>query len=294
LAQVATRPTPLEATMRRRPLPAEPRLAGVVVEVADLTAARAFYDRLLDIPPLADGRVLAYERGGQRLELVERAHPRTLSHTGQHQAYCVPEPGLDRLVRELENLGCETARWREDRPEERSLNVYALDPSGNRVQLVPSSGGDRLLDHACIELHDLELAEQFYARTLGGAVEYLHGWAMEDYAEAHAWGDGKDPCAPWTRRWDVRYWDKMRIARPNMQTFVRFGGGVAGLILATEHRQEPPPEQQRGTPRLLLASDLPAGQVAAHLSSQDVPFEQDGRHIFLRDPGGNFVQVACA
>jgi catechol 2,3-dioxygenase-like lactoylglutathione lyase family enzyme len=275
-------------------LPVQPQLVGVVVEVGEAEAAQRFYDLLLDITGEKDGRSVNYQLGKQRLELIERAHPHTLSHTGQHQAYLIGQDRIQGLVRELEGQGCELSCWREDRPAEREQNPYLLDPSGNRVQLVASASSDRLLDHLCIELHDLELAEQFYAKTLGGSVEYVHGWAMDDYAQAHAWGEGKDVCAPWTRRWDVRYWDKQRIARPNMQTFVRFGSGIVGLILATEHRQEPAPEAQRGTPRLLLASDLPVAEVVEHFASQDVPFEQDGGSVFLRDPGGNYVQIECS
>lgn len=280
--------------MARQPLPREPRLSGIIVEVADLDSARAFYGHLLDITPRGSARSLTYQRGNQSIELVERAHPHTLTHTGQHQAYRVSEGLLDELVSKLEKSGAEVNRWREDHLAERSLNVYILDPSGNRVQLVPSPDESQLLDHACIELHDLELAEQFYVKTLGASVDYVHGWAMDDYAEAKAWGEGNDPCAPWTRRFDVRYWDKVRIPRPNMQTFVRFGPARVGLILATEHRQEPPPEQQRGTPRLLLGTDLSVSDVADHFRSQDVPFEQDGAHLFLRDPSGNYVEITCA
>lgn len=279
--------------MARQPLPREPRLSGIVIEVADLESARWFYSNVLDITPTSGGRTLTYQRGDQSLELVERAHPHTLTQTGQHQAYRIPESRLDKLMRDLQKSGAEVNHWREDHPAERSLNAYVLDPSGNRVQLVPSADENQLLDHACIELHDLELAEQFYVKTVGASVDYVHGWAMDDYVEAKAWGEGKDPCAPWTRRFDVRYWDKVRIPRPNMQTFVSFGPARVGLILATEHRQEPPPEQQRGTPRLLLQSDVPASDVADHFRSQDVSFEQDGAHLYLRDPAGNYVEITC-
>jgi catechol 2,3-dioxygenase-like lactoylglutathione lyase family enzyme len=254
----------------------------VALEVSDLAAAKSFYTGVIGDHALA--------RGGQRLELVQRKQPNTLTQTGQHQAYLVEATRLPDLAADL---GAEW--WREDHPAEKARSAYVLDPSGNRVQLVRSDARpDLLFDHVCIELHDLELAEIFYARTLGGIVDYVHGWTMDDYAEAFAWGEGKDACAPWTRRWDVRYWDKLRLPRPNMQTFVRFGDTRLGLILATEHRQEPPPEQHRGTPALLLTTSLPPTEAACHLAAQGVAFEQEGATLYLRDPGGNFIQLASA
>ena len=292
----AVQRTPIESALERQPLPGQPRLCGIVLEVEDVDAARTFYAQVFGDAGSGwrQGKhSLTYCRGQQRLDLVERARPHTLTLSGQHQAYYVDARRLPDVVRQLREAGHEVSEWREDHPAERSVNAYVLDPSGNRVQLAPSTNEPLLLHHACIELHDLELAELFYARTLGGAVDYCHGWAMDDYAEAAAWAEGRDPCAPWTRRFDVRYWDKLRIARPNMQTFVRFGEGLVGLILATEHRQEPPPDQQWGTPRLILDSDVPAQQAAAHFASQDLAFEREGSRLFLRDPGGNYVELVC-
>lgn len=286
----------VERAATARPALAPAMLAGLVVEVHDLAAARAFYEPVFGGAGewQAGPSQLAFQAGRQRIDFVARAKPRSLSHTGQHQAYAVPANRLPGLSAELEAAGHTVERWHEDHPDEHEVSVYLLDPSGNRVQLVPERGDGLLLSHAAVEVHDLELAEIFYVSFLGGRVDYCHGWAMDDYAEAFAWGDGSDPCAPWTRRYDVRYWDKVRIARPNMQLFVRFGPTLLAIILATEHRQEPPPEQHSGTPRIVLAVDQPAEQAGAELSRLGVAFDRAGSSLFVRDLSGNFAELACA
>jgi predicted enzyme related to lactoylglutathione lyase len=272
-------------------------MLGWVVEVRDLTATRAFYEQVFRQAGgrwVAAGRGrLAYRCGAERVEFGARARPRTLPETGQHQAYRVPADDVPRLVSDLAAAGYAAALWREDRPAERAPTAYLSDPSGNRVQLVAADADAGLVDHATLEVHDLELAETFYVRALGGTVDYYHGWTMEDYAEARAWGEGRDPCAPWTRRTDVQYWNKRQIPRPNMQLFVRFGSGVLGLVLAREHRQEPPEESLRGTPRVVLGSPGAAADARAALAARDVPSEVVGRSVFLRDPGGNYVELEC-
>ena len=286
----------LEQASAAKPTLAPALLAGLVVEVHDLAATRAFYEPVFgDAGEWQAGPgQLVFQTSRQRIDFVARAKPRTLSHTGQHQAYAVPANRLAALTGELAAAGHAVDRWREDHPDEREVSAYLLDPSGNRVQLVPDRGDGLLLNHAAVEVHDLELAEIFYVSFLGGSVDYCHGWAMDDYAEAFAWGEGSDPCAPWTRRYDVRYWDKVRIARPNMQLFVRFGPTVLAIILATEHRQEPPPEQHSGTPRIILAVDQPAAPARAELSRLGVAFDGAGSSLFVRDLSGNFVELACA
>jgi extradiol dioxygenase family protein len=271
-------------------------LSGVVVEVHDLASTRHFYAPIFD----ASGghwvdapRNLVYQRGAQRVEFVQRARPRTSGDTGQHQAYVVPAMRLPEIADGLTASGHVVHWWHEDHPAERAVTAYVHDPSGNQVQLVCADATQLLLHHASLEIHDLEMAEVFYVKVLGGSVDYCHGWAMNDYVEAKAWGEGRDPCAPWTRRFDVRYWDKVRIARPNMQLFVRYGASTLGLMLATEHRQEPPPEILRGTPRVIVQTQQPLTELATHLCVLHVPFEAEGSALFLRDPGGNYLQLDC-
>jgi catechol-2,3-dioxygenase len=274
------------------------RLAGLVVEVANLVATRAFYDRIFEGSGGAwhtATRSLTYCHARQKFEFVQRPRPRTLGHTGQHTAYHVPAERFEAVIHDLAEQGFPAAWWREDHPAERTPTGYLLDPSGNCVQLMAGAPGAQLVGHAAIEVHDLELAEPFYVKGLGGQVDYYHGWRMADYAEAKAWEEGRDACTPWTRRFDVRYWDKLRVARPNMQLFVRFGSSVLGLILATEHHQEPPEEVLRGTPRVVLHTNQPTSDVEQHLSGAGVRFESaaDG-HVFLRDPAGNYVELDCS
>lgn len=272
-------------------------LGGVVLEVIDFQETQEFYQRLfLDRPGewARDGDRLTFRARGESIQFVRRSRPLTLSHTGQHQAYYVPRERLVQVTDGLVQASHTVNNWREDHPAEREVSAYTHDPSGNRVQLVAVDGDSPLLSHVAIEVHDLELAEAFYANVLGGVVDYYHGWKMGDYAEAKAWEEGRDPCAPWTRRFDVRYWDKLRVARPNMQLFVRYGRSVVGLILAIEHRQEPPEEMLEGTPRVVLRSQSGAGEVRQRLAERGVRVGGDGSDVFLRDPGGNFVQLVCS
>jgi hypothetical protein len=92
---------------------------------------------------------------------------------------------------------------------------------------------------------------------------------------------------------------------PLPQVFLAFGDTRVGLFLSEVHRQEPAPGKVRGTPRLVLSSPWGADDLADHLAKVNVSpvdlkydgghvaFERDGRNLFLRDPGGHFVQVEC-
>ena len=280
-----------------------PVLAGETIEVSDLASTRAFYTPLFEGFQgewTAGEKSLAFRSGPQLLEFVERAQPRVSGETGAHIALRVQADRLHPLAEKLEALGRKVNWWLEDHPSERKASVYVHDPSGNRLQLV-SGDGNLLLDHAAIEVYDLVLAEAFYTDALGGAVDYYHGLTMDHYAEAKCY-DESNLCAPWTRLFVVRVSDKQRMARPNLQLFLRFGETVLGLILAHEHRQEPPEELRKGTPRLLLRTAQTAEAVADHLSRLKIKgmpagallFEREGQSIFLRDPSGNFFGVECA
>jgi catechol 2,3-dioxygenase-like lactoylglutathione lyase family enzyme len=225
----------------------------------------------------------------------------------------VPADSLDPIALELSHLGSSVDWWREDHPAERRVSAYLLDPDGNRVQLVPSSAEDLarhgFLDHVGVVVHDLESTEVFYEKVLGGRVDYYHGRRAQDYQEALAWEEGADPCAPWTRLWpgaglstDPRH--KARAPHPNQQVFLRFGESRLTIVLDGKHRQEPPEEQAIGTPRIVFRSPLRAATIGERLASPPFPlspedrlplvFQVDGAVIYLRDPGGNFVQVDSA
>ena len=68
----------------------------------------------------------------------------------------------------------------------------------------------------------------------------------------------------------------------------------------------PSPWQIAGTPRLVLRTDCSADELTARLERAvvspvalkypggRVPFQRAGNHLFLRDPAGYFVELACA
>ena len=278
-------------------------LAGVVISISDLGAARSFYELVFRGSSGEWGEVpggIAFTAGPQRIEFVRPDRRHAGPGIGQHQAYRVPAAGLDHLVDDLAREGHTINRWREDHPAEHEVSAYVLDPGGNRVQLVPSDGGGPLLDHAAIEVHQFDYCEAVYVDALGGHLDYYHGWRIEDDREAAAWAAGEDPCAPWTRRSNPGWADFIRLGpaardgvpRPNTQTFIRYGETLLGLISASKARQEPPPELLRGQPRQVFRLSRPADEVAAHLrATLPLPIELDGTSVFLRDPDGNFIEL---
>src|SRR5919202_3782567 len=164
----------------------------LVVEVADAARARRYYSELLGFQPdgaTAEGsRLRVGER--QHLVLAERPAPAVRAESGCHIAYRFPRADLLTAVGRLKAAGVPVLRYHEDRPAERDENRYCSDPDGNRLQLV--AGAARGVDHAAVEVHDLEWAEVFYTQVLGGQIETRVGWHMDDYARALAWGRGED------------------------------------------------------------------------------------------------------
>jgi catechol 2,3-dioxygenase-like lactoylglutathione lyase family enzyme len=199
--------------------------------------------------------------------------------------------------------------YKEDRPAEQADNFYFYDLDGNRIQLVVSgyaNGSGKVLgiDHAAVECHDLEWAEDFYVKVLGLEVEDRVGWRTADYVCAQLWGEGKEHMAPGTRRWDQRYTvmeQKRRIPRPNTHFFLRVGADVLGIYLATQHRQEPPEEQIVGTPRIGLRTNrsqldealkrLGERCFAVHGPVEQPPTSPIELSAYVKDPGGNFLEI---
>lgn len=291
----------------RQPAVQADLLAGVVLEVGDLANTRAFYERIFRDFSGAwqeTRNTLTYTAGPQAIEFVRRPRPRTLSDGGQHQAYRVRAGRLQQLAEELTAAGFPVDWWREDHPTERGITAYLHDPSGNRVQLVASDGDGLLLDHVGIEVRDFDYCETVYVKALAGRVDYYHGWRVEDEGEAKLWGDGDDPCAPWTRRDNPGWFDfarlgyhdpNLRVPRPNTQVFVAFGDTRIAMISATKVRQEPPEELLRGAPRPVFRTQQTAAEAVARLPALlPMPFDQEGQSIFLRDPDGNFLELRCA
>jgi catechol 2,3-dioxygenase-like lactoylglutathione lyase family enzyme len=291
-------------------------ISHIVVEVSDLKRAKEFY-RLLGFEFAGDDRVpecgrsaLFQTASGQGVVLCESPQPRSLAETGVHQAYRISLSDRDAVAKQLAACAVTIETYKEDRPLEQGDNFYFYDPDGNRIQLVasgpPSNKRGKILgiDHAAIECHDLEWAEDFYVKKLGFTVDHRVGWSTEDYARAKLWGEGKENMAPGTRRWDQRYTvmeQKRRIPRPNTQLFARTGGEVLGIYLATQHRQEPPEEQIVGTPRIgFRAGREGMNQTAELLRATRTPIKGPVEHpdsaplaasLYVRDPGGNFLEI---
>jgi catechol 2,3-dioxygenase-like lactoylglutathione lyase family enzyme len=303
------------ASVKRASLVGAASISGVVLLMTDAVATRAFYEPILRDAAGAwaeEHGTLRYSSSAGEISFMADHEHRTLSGNGAHQAYQVHADRLTALVDELAVAGHPAEWWREDHPREREVTAYLEDPCGNRVQFVPTSEppAPRLfIDHIALEVHDLESAEVFYTSVLGGSVDYYHGRRARDYEAAQAWGEGNDPCAPWTRLWpgaglstDPHH--RSHRPHPNQQAFVRFGETRVALILAREHRQEPAEDQAVGIPRLVFTTSRQAQAVIADLVARPVsltpedrmalPFRVEGQRIYLRDPAGNSVEVRCA
>lgn len=284
-------------------------IAGLTVEVRDLEATDRFYRLLLAEAAgtwTEASRRIAFETDSQRIELVQRARPRAHGELGRHLAIRVPGVHLQRLVAELSSLGRTSHLWREDHPAERTPTTYVEDPSGNLIQLMPSDGAGPLLDHVMLPVDDLEAADHFYRKALGGVLDHYHAWRMTDVHEARAWAAGDDPCAPWTRMTKFSRVSGSTITSAIPQIYLALGPTRVGLVVSTKHIQEPPEGLLRGTPTILLRTSTPAEAVAAHLAEVDigtaatmrkvngVPFEREDRRFYLRDPSGHFAVLECA
>jgi catechol-2,3-dioxygenase len=303
----------------------------LVLEVSDTDRARRFYADLLGFE--RDGQADEGPRlsinAEQSIVLVHRSEPKTLPESGVHWAFRFTPGELAALVQRLDSAGVVVHRYHEDCRSERDQNRYLVDPDGNRLQLVASPVGEdpdnselgtrnsklqtrtpklpAAIDHVALETHDLEWGEVFYTTILGGCVEERVGWRMDDYEVANEWGAGRDDCAPGTRRWDKRYTtveEQAALPRPNAHIFVRLAPDVVvGFYLATEHRQESPPDQFLGTPRLGFTAS--SGRLCEieerlretrlrpmHNSEQTgAPFERANGALYLKDPGGNFLEI---
>lgn len=294
------------------------RISHLVLEVSDLRRSEEFYREILgfkfpgrDRWPDAGRSSLLAIAGDQHVILSESAAPRTSRETGVHQAYRVVHAGRDATARKLAAHGGEIFHYKEDRPVEAADNFYFYDPDGNRVQFVLSNRNSgaaatiQAIDHAAVEVVDIEWAEDFYVHILGLAVDHRVGWRTEDYVRAKLWGEGKEEMAPGTRRWDKRYTvmeQKRLLPRPNTHFFVRAGDGVIAIYLATQHRQEPPEEQIVGTPRIALRTEAGGLEAAAELLTRArKSFHGPLSHpssapiaasLYFKDSGGNFLELA--
>ncbi len=293
----------------------------VVIEVADAARAEAFYRDVLGVAAPArawdeDGaRALALPSGAF-IVLAERENPRTFPETGVHQAYRASRAAIASIVRKVAAAGGTVADYHEDRREEAGDNAYFADPDGNRIQLVAGAGpeaGINDIDHAVVQVSDIEWVDDLYVEALHLKAVHRTGWNTADFVRARAWGEGKENMAPGTRRWDQRYRDipggkpgqGRKVARPNPQLFLDMGGDdargpVLGIFLAQGHFQESNLETTRGTPRVaFLADDGALDGIAAALAGAGARVEGPVNHpaglprarsVYARDPGGVLVE----
>ncbi|HEY3115670.1 MAG TPA: hypothetical protein VGK54_02910 [Chloroflexota bacterium] len=284
-------------------------LRGVVLPVRDPQVVHAFYEPILRAAngtwtEEPDG--LTFTTRSQQIKLVRERWPKALAEAGQHLALRVPNLQARPLADQLQAAGATVEWWHEDYPRERELAPYLTDPSGNRVQLVPSSEYTMPIDHVALEFVDLEWAEDFYVGVLGGRVDYYHGYSTDSGVEVKAWLEGRDPVAPWTRYSRFSFRSRADEAHATPQLFVDFGGPRLALFLERSHLQEPAEDLVRGTPRLIFRTSATASEAAAHLAGpgralvakrfrgRTIPFEIDGDRVFVRAPSGNFLELECA
>jgi catechol-2,3-dioxygenase len=293
-------------------------LSHIVIEVANPDETATFYQDVLGLegspidpwPLCGNSRILTAGRN-QHLILAARADRPDLHDTGVHHAYAVSERQRDQISAKLDGLGIEVFSYVEDPPEESTLGFYFFDPDGNRVQLVAQPGAGKqplpIFHHTAIQVADILWTESFYTEVLGFEPMHRVGWSTADYARAKAWEEGKEDMAPGARRMDQRYSDivgKRKMPRVNMQVYLTCGEQVFAIYLANRHIQEPPEDQCAGTPRTAFAVTAEGLETAGNrLRDANWRFQGPVTHdphmpisasIYLRDPGGNFIEFAVS
>ncbi|MDH3242726.1 MAG: VOC family protein [Alphaproteobacteria bacterium] len=292
-------------------------LSHLVIQVSDAGRAAAFYAEVLGLErstlpwPEAEGAAVLAADGGQHVILVPSEAQPDLRETGVHHAFVLAPGARDKVARRLGAHGADIFTYSEDPPEESKDGFYFFDPDGNRIQLIAradtDAGGAPVLHHTAIQVADILWAEQFYAEVLGLTPVHRVGWATADYARAQAWADGKEDMAPGTRRMDKRYSSIVNnrlVPRVNMQVYFACGAGRLAVYLANQHFQESPEEATTGVPRTgLRVSPAGLARAAERLNTAGWRFEGPVSHdpglpiaasIYLRDPGGNFIELATA
>ena len=293
-------------------------LSHIVIEASDPMKSAAFYNDVLGLEtvpgpqwPQCGAAVTLAAGRGQNLILAAASDLPDLHETGVHQAFGLSHGARERAASRLEALGVKVETYGEDPPDETTGGFYFFDPDGNRIQLVAMAGfkdhAPPALHHSAVQVADILWAEQFYTEILGLVAVHRVGWKTADYARAQAWADGKEDMAPGTRRLDKRYTSMVEnrvVARVNPQVYFACGDGRLGVFLANQHMQESPEDACLGTPRVALRVGPGAIERAqGRLSEVNWRFEGPVFHepglavsasIYLRDPGGNFIELATA
>jgi len=151
------------------------------------------------------------------------------------------------------------------------------------------------MDHSVLAVNDLELGEHFYARilgqVLGGSAERRTMGTTDEIIRA-----GRLRAVQAERRGG----DAFRVPAPH--SGVHVGRVQIPLFLYSNHVQEPPPEQLRGTPRLAMhVSPAQMDELIEVLQEHKVAFEGPvdhpapcpvARSVYLKDPSSNFLELA--
>src|SRR5438270_9028648 len=150
------------------------------------------------------------------------------------------------------------------------------------------------MDHSVLAVNDLELGEHFYSRilgqVLGGSAERRTMGTTDEVIRA-----GRLRAVQAERRGG----DGFRVPAPH--SGVQVGRVQIPLFLYSDHVQEPPPEQLRGTPRLALhVTPLQMDELVEVLQEHRVAFEGPVEHpapcpvsrsVYLKDPSSNFLEL---
>ncbi len=230
-----------------------------------------------------------------------------------HLGYKVSAAARERITAAVTANGGTVHDYREDRPEEAANNTYIEDPAGNRIQLVVSAKatgtGAAAIDHAAMEVSDILWSEIFFNEWLGWPTLHRIGWNTQDYLAAKAKGEaGMKEAMPGTRYWNERYSPfetERKALRPCPQISFDAGKGCTVVIyLAARHYQLPPDDMTVGTPRIgfrLAAGTLGdlAGTLTTHRVRHSGPISHgdkgaDSASLYVRDPGGNFLEFTAA
>jgi catechol-2,3-dioxygenase len=153
-------------------------------------------------------------------------------------------------------------------------------------------------DHSVLAVNDLILAERFYDEVLGELLgSYVEPPTMHTTEEVLRAGRLRERMADRNRDEDRGF----RVPAPH--SGVKVGRALIPMFLYTEHVQEPPPEQLRGTPRLALhVTPEQIEQAVEIFRRHRVPFEGPvdhpapcpvARSIYFKDPSSNFLELAC-
>ncbi|MBM2809843.1 MAG: hypothetical protein HW416_602 [Chloroflexi bacterium] len=156
-------------------------------------------------------------------------------------------------------------------------------------------------DHSTTRVDDLVLGERFYSQVLG---EILGGY-VEDRS-----GLSTDELLRFKRLISVMEERERRAGNvstgprvPAPHSTVVVGNAIVPMFLLTEHVQEPPPEQLRGTPRMAFGVTPAQMEKAVEvLRRNKVAFEGPvdqpppcpaAQSLYFKDPSGNFLELTC-